>query len=61
MTTVVPGMVVLGTPVNPKVPLLTHSLGYQVRPIQGATLPCSLRGYNLVATAETGSGRPSYE
>mmetsp|Transcript_34185 Transcript_34185/g.80991 ORF Transcript_34185/g.80991 Transcript_34185/m.80991 type:complete len:596 (+) Transcript_34185:460-2247(+) len=30
---------------------------FTVRPIQGATLPCSLRGYNLVATAETGSGK----
>jgi hypothetical protein len=30
---------------------------YTVRPIQGATLPISLRGYNLVATAETGSGK----
>jgi len=27
---------------------------YTMRPIQGATLPNSLRGYNLVATAETG-------
>ena len=30
---------------------------YSVRPIQGATLPVSLRGYNLIATAETGSGK----
>jgi len=30
---------------------------YTMRPIQGATLPNSLRGYNLVATAETGSGK----
>ena len=30
---------------------------YTVRPIQGATLPISLRGYNLIATAETGSGK----
>jgi hypothetical protein len=31
---------------------------YTVRPIQGATLPISLRGYNLIATAETGYHRP---
>jgi len=30
---------------------------FTVRPIQGATLPQSLRGHNLVATAETGSGK----
>ena len=30
---------------------------YTMRPIQGATLPNSLRGYNLIATAETGSGK----
>merc|ERR1719409_1627677 len=30
---------------------------YTVRPIQGATLPVSLRGFNLIATAETGSGK----
>ena len=30
---------------------------YTVRPIQGATLPISLRGHNLIATVETGSGK----
>lgn len=30
---------------------------FTVRPIQAATLPVSLAGHNLVATAETGSGK----